>query len=125
VFAETRHPISLITKGRPILCHLDLPAPMARDGMVSVSVSITPHRDAPREGLQAHRLRAIAAARQEVRAAGRTVDDSTREAAVAAGRIVPTLVGADEVAVIPDCTRTDAASGPVRDTLFAFDEGQG
>lgn len=41
VFAETRHPVSLITKSGLILRDLDLLAPMARDGLVSVYVSIT------------------------------------------------------------------------------------
>lgn len=41
VCAETRHPVSLITKSGLILRDLDLLAPMARDGLVSVYVSIT------------------------------------------------------------------------------------
>jgi DNA repair photolyase len=41
VFAECRHPVSLITKSGLILRDLDLLAPMARDGLVHVYVSIT------------------------------------------------------------------------------------
>lgn len=41
VFAEHRHPVSLITKSALIQRDLDLLAPMARDGLVTVYVSIT------------------------------------------------------------------------------------
>jgi DNA repair photolyase len=41
VFAECRHPVGLITKSALILRDLDLLAPMARDGLVHVYVSIT------------------------------------------------------------------------------------
>ena len=41
VFAECRHPVSLITKSALIQRDLDLLAPMARDGLVTVYVSIT------------------------------------------------------------------------------------
>ncbi len=41
VFAECRHPVSLITKSALIQRDLDLLAPMARDGLVHVYVSIT------------------------------------------------------------------------------------
>jgi DNA repair photolyase len=41
VFAECRHPVSLITKNALILRDLDLLAPMAREGLVHVYVSIT------------------------------------------------------------------------------------
>lgn len=41
VFAECRHPVSLITKSALIQRDLDLLAPMARQGLVTVYVSIT------------------------------------------------------------------------------------
>ena len=41
VLAETRHPVSLITKSGLIRRDLDLLAPMAKDGLVTVYVSIT------------------------------------------------------------------------------------
>ena len=41
VFAEHRHPVSLITKSALIQRDLDLLAPMAREGLVTVYVSIT------------------------------------------------------------------------------------
>jgi DNA repair photolyase len=41
VFAECRHPVSLITKSALIQRDLDLLAPMAREGLVTVYVSIT------------------------------------------------------------------------------------
>lgn len=41
VFAECRHPVGLITKSALILRDLDLLAPMAREGLVHVYVSIT------------------------------------------------------------------------------------
>ena len=41
VFAECRHPVSLITKSALILRDIDLLAPMAQQGLVTVYVSIT------------------------------------------------------------------------------------
>src|SRR5690606_151475 len=41
VLAETRHPVTLITKGNLILRDLDILAAMARERLVSVSVSLT------------------------------------------------------------------------------------
>jgi DNA repair photolyase len=41
VLAATRHPVSIVTKGTLILRDLDLLADLARDGLVSVAISIT------------------------------------------------------------------------------------
>ena len=41
LFAECRHPVSLITKGALIQRDIDLLAPMAKQGLVTVYVSIT------------------------------------------------------------------------------------
>ena len=41
VLAETRHPLTIVTKSALILRDLDLLAGMARDGLVHVAVSIT------------------------------------------------------------------------------------
>lgn len=41
VLAQTRHPLSIVTKGSLVERDLDLLAPMAADGLVAVAVSIT------------------------------------------------------------------------------------
>jgi DNA repair photolyase len=41
VLAETRHPVSIVTKSAAVLRDLDLLVPMAREGLASVAVSIT------------------------------------------------------------------------------------
>ncbi|MDO5505754.1 MAG: PA0069 family radical SAM protein [Pseudoxanthomonas suwonensis] len=41
VLAETRHPVSIVTKSALVLRDLDLLAPMAADGLVNVMVSVT------------------------------------------------------------------------------------
>lgn len=41
VFARTRHPVAIITKSALVLRDLDLLTEMARDGLVSVAVSVT------------------------------------------------------------------------------------
>lgn len=41
VLSDTRHPVTLITKGSLILRDLDLLASMARDGLASVTISLT------------------------------------------------------------------------------------
>ena len=41
VLAETRHPVSIVTKSAAVLRDLDLLVPMARDGLASVALSIT------------------------------------------------------------------------------------
>ncbi len=41
MLAETRHPVSIVTKSAAVLRDLDLLVPMARDGLVSVALSIT------------------------------------------------------------------------------------
>mgnify|MGYP001817052722 CR=1 FL=1 len=41
VLAETRHPVSIVTKSAAVLRDLDLLVPMARDGLASVTLSIT------------------------------------------------------------------------------------
>ncbi len=66
VLAETRHPVGLITKSALVERDLDLLAPMARDGLVTVCFSITtldnhlaakmePRASAPHRKLQAMR----------------------------------------------------------------------
>lgn len=67
VFAETKHPVTLITKNALIERDLDLLAPMARDNLVHVSFSVTTldnHLAAklePRASAPHRRLRAIRA----------------------------------------------------------------
>ena len=66
VFAETRHPVHLITKNALVLRDLDLLAPMARDNLVQVSLSVTTldnrlaARMEPRASAPHSRLKAIA-----------------------------------------------------------------
>ncbi|MDQ1121015.1 MULTISPECIES: PA0069 family radical SAM protein [Pseudoxanthomonas] len=67
VFAETRHPFSLITKNALVERDLDLLVPLARDNLVSVHFSVTsldPHLSArlePRASAPHARLRAMRA----------------------------------------------------------------
>jgi len=67
VLAETRHPVHLITKNALVLRDLDVLAPMARDGLVQVSLSVTTldnrlsARMEPRASAPHARLKAIAA----------------------------------------------------------------
>ncbi|GGJ95412.1 PA0069 family radical SAM protein [Luteimonas terricola] len=66
VLAETRHPVHLITKNALVLRDLDLLAPMARDKLVQVSLSVTTldnrlaARMEPRASAPHSRLKAIA-----------------------------------------------------------------
>ena len=71
VLAETRHPVSLITKSALVERDLDLLAPMARDGLVTVYFSVTtldnhlaakmePRASAPHRKLKAMRTLAEA-----------------------------------------------------------------
>ena len=41
VLARTRHPVSIISKSAMVLRDLDILTDMARDGLVSVAISIT------------------------------------------------------------------------------------
>ncbi len=41
VLAETRHPVSIVTKSASVLRDLDILAPMAREGLAQVAISIT------------------------------------------------------------------------------------
>lgn len=41
VLAQTRHPVAIVTKSALVLRDLDLLAPMARDGLAAVAVSVT------------------------------------------------------------------------------------
>jgi DNA repair photolyase len=72
VLARTRHPVSVITKGALILRDLDLLQDLARDGLVSVAVSITTLSAEtkrvlePRTASPAARLKVV----QELNAAG-------------------------------------------------------
>lgn len=67
VFAEFRHPLSIITKSRLVLRDLDLLADLARDDLVHVMVSVTTldpelaRRMEPRAATPARRLEAIRA----------------------------------------------------------------
>src|SRR5690606_4911048 len=66
VLAEARHPVHLITKNALVLRDLDLLGPMARDGLVQVSLSVTTldnrlaARMEPRASAPHARLKAIA-----------------------------------------------------------------
>src|SRR5690606_20946529 len=66
VLAETRHPVHLITKNALVLRDLDLLVPMAADGLVQVSLSVTTldnrlaARMEPRASAPHSRLKAIA-----------------------------------------------------------------
>lgn len=70
VLAECRHPVSMITKSALIERDIDILAPMARDGLVEVMVSITTldselaRRLEPRAATPARRLRVIEALRE-------------------------------------------------------------
>lgn len=72
VFSETRHPVSLITKGALIERDLDLLTDLAADGLVQVSISLTTldrelaRRMEPRAASPARRLRLV----ETLRAAG-------------------------------------------------------
>ena len=72
VFARTRHPVTVITKGALVLRDRDLLADLARDGLASVAVSITTLDNdlkramEPRTASPQARLRAVA----ELNAAG-------------------------------------------------------
>jgi DNA repair photolyase len=72
VFARTRHPVTVITKGALVLRDLDLLADLARDNLASVAVSVTTLSDElkrvmePRAASPAARLRAV----RELNAAG-------------------------------------------------------
>ncbi|MDN3518254.1 PA0069 family radical SAM protein [Aquisalimonas lutea] len=71
VLAETRHPVSIITKGSGILRDLDLLGSMARDGLVSVMVSLTSldaelkRKLEPRAASPERRLRVMQALRDD------------------------------------------------------------
>ena len=70
LLAEYRHPVSLLTKGATILRDLDILADLARDNLVSASVSITTLEDdlkrtlEPRTASPAARLRIVRALRE-------------------------------------------------------------
>jgi DNA repair photolyase len=70
VLAETRHPLSIVTKSALVLRDLDLLADMARDGLVKVFVSVTTldpalaRRMEPRAAAPHRRLATIAALRE-------------------------------------------------------------
>jgi DNA repair photolyase len=72
VFARTRHPVTVVTKGALVLRDLDLLADLARDGLASVAVSVTSldvelkRTLEPRAASPAARLRAV----KELNAAG-------------------------------------------------------
>ena len=67
VLAETRHPVGIVTKSARIVRDLDLLADLARDGLVSVHISVTTldpelaRRMEPRASTPRRRLWAIAA----------------------------------------------------------------
>jgi DNA repair photolyase len=67
VLAACRHPVGIVTKSALVLRDLDLLAPMARDGLVKVAVSVTTldarlaRRMEPRAATPAKRLETIAA----------------------------------------------------------------
>ncbi len=72
VFARTRHPVTVITKGALVLRDLDLLSDLARDGLAGVAVSVTSldvelkRTLEPRAASPAARLRAV----KELNAAG-------------------------------------------------------
>ena len=66
VLARTRHPVGIVTKSALVIRDLDILAPMARDGLVKVALSVTTldrtvaRKMEPRASTPAKRLEAIA-----------------------------------------------------------------
>ncbi len=105
VLAETRHPVSIITKSALVERDLDLLAPMARDALASVTISVTTldhelaRRLEPRASAPRRRLEAIA------RLSGAGVPVGVNVAPV-----IPVLTDSEVEAILEAAARAGATS---------------
>ncbi|ATD66450.1 radical SAM protein [Luteimonas chenhongjianii] len=105
VMAEARHPFSLVTKGAGVVRDLDLLAPLAADGLVSVYFSVTTldnrlsARMEPRAAAPHGRLRAM-----------RTLADAGVPVGVIVAPVVPMITDQELEAILEAARQAGAAS---------------
>lgn len=95
VFAETRHPVTLITKNALIERDLDLLAPMARDGLVHVAFSVT-----TLDNLLASKLEPRASAPHRRLRSIRTLSDAGVPVSVMVAPVIPWVNDSELEAVL-------------------------
>jgi DNA repair photolyase len=105
VLEETRHPVSIVTKGRLVTRDADLLGPMGREGLAAVGISVTTLDPAlaramePRAAAPAHRLAAI-----------RALADAGCPVRVMVAPVIPGLTD-HEIEAILEAARAAAATG--------------